>query len=160
GGVNGGTIRAEGVPNLIVRVIAFGEVGAFGDPSDYTSFEPPDTCDPEPETNHAFVDINAGVTHHIQVLNNNDQTTEIVNNVGPDGDKGRGVRALGDYMNFGVTDNYLGLPCNDPRAVKMCVEFYDDPALAGTRFGPEAFATDSTGGIGFVPQTRRYMLTG
>jgi hypothetical protein len=30
GGVNGGTIRFEGVPNLIVRVVAFGEEGAFG----------------------------------------------------------------------------------------------------------------------------------
>ena len=32
GGVNGGTIRAEGVPNLTVRVVAFGEQGAFGEP--------------------------------------------------------------------------------------------------------------------------------
>ena len=31
GGVNGGTIRAEGVPNLIVRLVAFGERGAFGE---------------------------------------------------------------------------------------------------------------------------------
>jgi hypothetical protein len=30
GGVNGGTIRFQSVPNLIVRVVAFGEEGAFG----------------------------------------------------------------------------------------------------------------------------------
>ena len=30
GGVNGGTIRFQGVPQLIVRAIAFGEEGAFG----------------------------------------------------------------------------------------------------------------------------------
>src|SRR5262249_37477227 len=97
---------------------------------------------------------------HCMVLNNGDQTTEIVNNVGPNGDKRRAVHALGNYMNFGMTDNYLGLPCNDPRAAKVCVEFYDDPALAGVRLGPEAFATDNTGGIGFFPQARRYTLTG
>jgi hypothetical protein len=68
GGVNGGTIRAEGVPNLIVRVVAFGEQGAFGEPSDYTAFEPPDACDPEPATNHAFLDAAQRAPGHLHDL--------------------------------------------------------------------------------------------
>jgi hypothetical protein len=160
GGVNGGTIRAEGVPNLIVRVVAFGEQGAFGEPSDYTAFEPPDVCEPEPLTHHAFLDLRNTNASHMTVLNNGDQTTEILDDAGPFEDLRRAVRALGSFMNFAVTDNFLGQPCNDPRAMKICVEFYDDPALAGSRFGPDAYATDSTGSVGFVPAERWYTLRG
>ena len=160
GGVNGGTIRLEGVPNLAVRVVAFGEQGAFGEPSDYTTFEPPDGCEPEPGTNRAFLDVNSGQSEHLTVLNVGDQLTEILDAVGPPTDERRAVRPLGSYMNFGVTENYLGQACNDPRAVKICVEFYDDPALAGSRFGPEAYTTDSTGSIAFYPPERRYAMRG
>ena len=160
GGVNGGTIRLEGVPNLIARVIAFGEQGAFGEPTDYTAFEPPDVCDPEPATNHAFLDLHNAATNHMTVINEGDQMTEIVDDAGPVEAPRRAVRALGAYMNFAVMDNYLGQTCNDPRAMKICVEFYDDPALAGSRFGPEAYSTDSTGSVGFVPPERRYTLRG
>src|SRR5688500_1449197 len=160
GGVNGGTIRAEGVPNLTVRVVAFGEQGAFGEPSDYTAFEPPDECDPEPLTNHAFLDLQNTNAHHMVVLNAGDQATEIDEAGIPFEDQRRAVRALGSYMNFAVTNNFLGLPCNAPRAMKICVEFYDDPALVGARFGPDAYATDATGSVGFVPAERLYMLRG
>jgi hypothetical protein len=44
--------------------------------------------------------------------------------------------------------------------MKICVEFYDDPALVGSRFGPDAYSTDSTGSIGFVPAERMYTLSG
>ena len=160
GGVNGGTIRGEGVPNLVVRVVAFGEQGAFGEPSDYTAFEPPDACEPEPLTNHAFLDLRNTNANHMTVLNVGDQTTEIIDDAGPFEDLRRAVRALGSYMNFAVPDHYLGQPCNNPRAMKICVEFYDDPALAGSRFGPDAYATDSTGSVGFVPPERWYTLRG
>ena len=160
GGVNGGTIRLHLVPNLVARVMAFGERGAFGEPSDYTQFEASDTCDPEPETNHAFIDLHANTSEHLQVLSGGDQTTAIADKAGPAGDQRRGVRATGNYMNFGITENYLGAPCNDPRAVKLCVEFYDDPALTEAKFGPDAFATDELGGVGFVPADRRYTLPG
>ncbi|MBI1840631.1 MAG: hypothetical protein HYR88_07225, partial [Verrucomicrobia bacterium] len=76
------------------------------------------------------------------------------------GDERRAARAVGLYMNVGVTDHYLGQSCNDPRAMKVCVEFFDDPALAGVRFGPEAFAADSAGTPGFYDPLRRYTLTG
>lgn len=162
GGVNGGTIRFEGVPGLIVRVVAFGERGAFGEPEDINKFFPPETCDPEPETNLVGVDIAAGTSNHLVVLNDGDQTVEFQDNVGPPNDKRRAVRPLGLYLNFGITDNYLGKPCNDPRAIKVCVDFYDDPEFAGwnVRFGPEAYATDETGGVAFYPAEKRHVMAG
>ncbi|MBM3832411.1 MAG: hypothetical protein FJ403_03870 [Verrucomicrobia bacterium] len=160
GGVNGGTIRVQAVPGLIVRVIAFGEQGAFGEPEQVNVFAAGQACDPEPPTNLVFIDFNKNMTNHLVVLNNGDQMVTFQDNVGPAGDKRRAVRANGSYMNFGITDNYLGKPCNDPRAVKVCVDFYDDPALTGAVFGPEAYATDSTTGVGQYPAERRHTLEG
>lgn len=162
GGVNGGTIRFEGVPGLIVRVVAFGAPGAFGDPADINQFLPAETCDPEPFTNLAGFDLAAGTTNHLVVLDGHDHTVAYLDAVGPAGDQRRAVVPAGQYLNFGVTDNHLGLPCNDPRTVKVCVDFYDDPAFAGmeVRFGPEAYATDEQGGIGFYPAEKRQLLAG
>jgi hypothetical protein len=160
GGVNGGTIRAQGVPNLIVRLVAFGEMGAFGEPEVINVFAAPEKCDAEPETNYVFIDVNKGMTNHLVVLNNGDQTVTFQSDVGPAGDKRRAVRPNAAYLNFGITDNYLGKPCNDPRAIRMCVQFYDDPALIGAAFGPEAYATDGTGGIGAFSADRRHKLEG
>jgi hypothetical protein len=162
GGVNGGTIRFQGVPNLIVRVIAFGEGGAFGTKEDINRFNPPLPCPAEPNSNLVGIDINAGTANHLQVLNAHDHTVTFQDNVGPAGDQRRAVVPDGVYLNFGITDNYLGLPCNDPRAMKVCVEFYDDPAFAGqnVRFGPEAYATDDTSGVGFFPAEKRAVLAG
>lgn len=162
GGVNGGTIRFENVPNLIVRVVAFGEEGAFGTPEDINKFLPPETCDPEPNTNLAGIDVNANTADHIQVLNDGDQTVNYQDGVGPANDRRRAVRPDVTYLNFGITDNYLGKACNDPRAVKVCVDFYDDPAFAGldVRFGPEAYATDAQSGIGFFNAEQRHVMAG
>jgi hypothetical protein len=160
GGVNGGTIRFEGVPGLVVRLVAFGEQGAFGEPEAINACAPPFECPPEPETNLVWVDIDAQTSDHLEVLNGGDQLVSFVQDVGPAGDLRRAVVPQGAYMNFGITDEYLGKPCNDPRAVKMCIEFYDDPALAGASFGPEAYATDSLGGVAFVPGDRWHILRG
>jgi hypothetical protein len=160
GGVNGGTIRMESVPNLIVRVVAFGEKGAFGEPAQVNLFAPSDECAPEPATNLAWIDLANNQNDHMVVLNDRDQTVTIESNVGPAPDKRRAVRANGQYMNFAVTNNFLGLPCNDAHVVKVCLVFYDDPALAGKKFGPEAYATDDKGGIGFVPEDQRHTLAG
>ncbi|HMO65487.1 MAG TPA: hypothetical protein PKE47_09760, partial [Verrucomicrobiota bacterium] len=160
GGVNGGTLRLEGVPNLIVRAIAFGPQGAFGDPERFRVFAPADSCDPEPPTNLVFHDVAAGTNQNLDLLNNGDQTVNLEENVGPASDRRRAARPNGTYMNFGITGSYLGLPCNDPRTLKICLEYYDDPALAGTRFGPEVFATDALGGISFLPESSRETLQG
>lgn len=160
GGVNGGTIRLEGVPNLIVRVVAFGEKGAFGEPEQVNVFAAAGTCPPEPETNHAFMDVAKNQANHMQVANSGNQTVTFADNIGPMTGKRRAVRASNRLLNFPVTENYLGAPCSDPRAMKLCVEFYDDAALAGKTFGPETYATDDKGGQGTLLETRRYTLKG
>jgi len=162
GGVNGGTIRFQQVPGWIVRVIAFGEPGAFGEPEQINHFFPPESCDPEPPTNLVGIDLNAQTTNHVVVMDDKDQTVFYADDVGPEGDKRRAVAPVESYLNFGITDNYLGKPCNDPRSVKVCVEFYDDPAFAGmnVRFGPEAYATDAQGGVAIYPEEKRHLLEG
>ncbi len=162
GGVNGGTIRFETVPNLIVRVVAFGEQGAFGAPEDINKFLPPETCDPEPETNLVGIDLDAETADHLVVLNDGDQTVTFQTNVGPATDQRRAVCPDGQYLNFGITDNYLGKPCNDAQAIKVCVDFYDDPmfAGAGVQFGPEAYATDALGATATYPAEQRQVLVG
>lgn len=162
GGVNGGTIRFEGVPNLIVRAVAFGPEGSFGTPEDINKFAPGDVCDPEPPTNLVGIDISANTASHVQVINDGDQLVSFVDGVGPAGDKRRAVVPSGTFLNFGVTENYLGKACNDPRALKVCVEFYDDPAFAGASvtFGPEAYATDDKSGIAIFPVAQRQALQG
>lgn len=160
-GVNGGTIRMEGVPNLTVRAIAWGPMGAFGDQDAINKFAAAATCDPEPNTNLASADIAGNQQNHLQVLSGGDQASVIETGIGPTGDKRRAVKATGSYLNFGITDNYLGKPCNDPRTIKICVEYFDDEALAGTvAFGPEAYATDAQNGIGFYPEANRETLKG
>jgi len=80
------------------------------------------------------------------VLNDSDQTVAYQANVGPAGDLRKAVQATATYMNFGILSNYLGQTCNFPRPMKVCVEFYDDPALTGASFGPEMYAVDNVGG--------------
>ncbi|MDG2125237.1 MAG: hypothetical protein P8J87_16150 [Verrucomicrobiales bacterium] len=149
GGVNGGTIRVQSVPGWVVRSVAIGELGAFGEPEQVNLFFTGEECDPEPITNHAFIDVSQGTSEHMEVLTGGDQTSSFADDIGPEGDKRRAVRTEGKYLNFGITDNYLGTGCSDPRAVKICIEYYDDPAMAGSFFGPDEYATDDQGGTGF-----------
>lgn len=162
GGVNGGTIRFESVGNLIVRTVAFGQEGAFGTPEDINKFLPADACEPEPNTNVAGIDVNANTTDKIQILNDGDQTVTYQTGVGPAGDKRRVVVPNGSFLNFGIVGNHLGRACNEPHAVKLCVEFYDDPSFAGAdvRFGPQAYATDETTGVAVLPAGVRPVLQG
>lgn len=160
GGVNGGTFRMENVPGLAIRAVAIGPLGAFGEPEDINVFAPAQTCEPEPDTNRVWLDVNHATMEHLVMLDNGDQVLEFGEKIGPAEDQRSALRATGSFMNFGITDNYLGLKCNDPHAIKICLEYYDDPALADTSFGPEAYATDSNTGIGFVPDSRRQTLQG
>src|SRR5439155_23580551 len=122
---------------------------------------PADTCAPERNTNLAGIDLAASTTNHVLVLNDGDQSVTFAA-AGPTNDQRRAVRPNGTFLNFAITDNYLGKPCNDPRAVKVCVDFYDDPAFAGAnvRFGPEAYATDDKGGTGTYPADKRQVMSG
>jgi len=159
GGVNDGTLRLEGVAGITIRAVALGESGAFGSSNQINVFVPPVSCDPEPPVNLAFIDINAGITNHLSVLNDTDQTVTYQNSVGPAGDLRKGVQATTTYMNFGILSNYLGAPCNPPRPMKVCVEFYDDPVLGGASFGPDLYATDAAGDTNTFAGPA-YILTG
>ena len=145
GGVNGGTLRIEGLPGIIIRAVALGTPGAFGTSNQVNVFAPPASCAQEPAVNLAYVDVNAGLTNHLTVLNDSDQTVAYQTKVGPAGDQRTAVQATSAYMNFGILSNYLGQPCNFPRPMKVCVEFYDDPALVGASFGPDMYAIDNVG---------------
>jgi hypothetical protein len=72
---------------------------------------PPVSCDPEPAVNLAFIDLNAGITNHLSVLNNSDQTFAYQVNVGPADDLRKAVQATAVFMNFGISSNYLGATC-------------------------------------------------
>ena len=160
GGVNGGTIRLENVPSLAVRAVAFGPSGAFGEPSAINRFAPPDACDPEPATNYVFLDFASGTSQELTLLSDGDQTATIEMDIGPAGQKRTAARPLGNYLNFGITNNYLGQPCHAPVTMKLCLEYFDDPAATGRSFGPEAYATDAAGAVGFVPAESRATLAG
>lgn len=160
GGVNGGTIRIENVPGLTIHAVAFGEPGAFGTLDQVNRFTLADECEPEPDTNLAFVDIANETTQNIVVLNDGNQTSVIEESVGPADDKRRAVKAGESYLNFAITDNYLGAPCSEPRTVKVCLEYFDDPELEGTFFGPDSYATDDQGGRGLYSIDRRERLRG
>lgn len=159
GGVNGGTLRIEGVPGLAIRAAAIGPAGAFGTSNAINVFLPPPPCAPEPAVNLAYVDINAGVTNSLVVLNDTVQTVAYQSGVGPAGDLRKAVQATASYMNFSILSNYLGVSCNPNRPMKVCVEFYDDPALAGVSFGPLDFAVDGSGSVGLYTGPL-YTLTG
>ena len=157
GGINGGTMRMNpsspaNWTGLIIHAMAWGESGAFGDPADINLFEPADTasCDPVPDQNLVGIDFNAGVTNHLQVMNDGDQTVTYTTSAGPPGDLRKAVIPDAFYLNFGILDNYLGKPCNPNAVIKVCVDFYDDPALMGAMIGPESYAADEFGGTGVV----------
>jgi hypothetical protein len=171
GGRNGGTIRMDAASpatwlGLNVHAIAWGEAGAFGDPADINLFEPadPGACDPVPDQNLVGIDFNAGVTNYLQVMNDLDQTVTYTTSAGPPGDLRKAIIPDGYYVNFGILSNYLGQPCNPNVAMKVCVDFYDDPALAGAVFGPESYAADQFGGTCapnvLVPTASLYTLQG
>jgi hypothetical protein len=154
GGVNGGTLRLEGfTAGLTVRAIALGPQGVFGTTNEINRFAVPANCAPEPATNLVYVDFNKGITENLTVNNNSadEETYQTVNGVGPAGDLRTAIQATSPFMEFPILNNALGLPCNENLSMQLCIEFYDDPALAGEQFGPYAYATDPYGDIGFVP---------
>jgi hypothetical protein len=150
GGVNGGTLRLQGIGSgMTIRAIALGPQGAFGTSNQVNVFLPPPACDPEPAVNLAYIDVNQGLTNHLTVINDAGlgETVTVQAGVGPTNDLRTAFQSTSGLMNFGITSNYLGVPCNPPRTMKLCMEFYDDPALAGVQFGPAQYATDSQGDL-------------
>ena len=168
GGVNGGTIRfASQTPStwagLTIHALAFGEAGAFGTINDINQFLPSATgCDPVPASNLVGVDFNSGVTNYLQIADSDPVT--FTNRIGPSNDLRRAIIPAGQYLNFAILSNYLGKPCNPNVAIKICADFYDDPAFAGVnvQFGPESYAADELGcnPDGTYPTTGLYTMQG
>ncbi len=169
GGINGGTIRIQGpdsnVNGLTVHAVAFGQHGAFGTRADINQFALPNgSCPPVINVNLAAVDYNAGYTNHLQVINDpgTGQGVTYATGIGPADDKRNAVIPTGNYLNFDILNNYLGQPCNDNVPMKVCVDYYDDPAFAGgsVMFGPQAYATDSLGDLASLPMSAMAVLQG
>lgn len=170
-GVNGGTLRfgassADSYLNgITIHAVAFAEGGTFGTTNDLNQFESPVVvqCDPVPDNNLVGIDFNAGVTNNLQIVET-DNTVTALTGVGPAGDQRKAISPNGSYLNFGILNNYLGKPCNPNVAMKVCVDFYDDPSFAGANvmFGPESYATDPLGcnPPGVVPSTEWYVMQG
>src|ERR1017187_5090964 len=160
GGGNLGTIRFSGANSWTVRAIAFGPQGAFGTTNQINVFAP-STCPPEPAVNLTYVDFNQGTSNNLTVINNSGlgETYQVVRGVGPADDLRTAVQSTSGLMNFGILSNYLGLPCNSPRTVKLGLEVYDDPSLAGSQLKPGQYATDAQGDLGTYGGSA-YTLTG
>ncbi len=149
GGVNTGTIRFANCEGWAVRAIAWGPQGAFGTTNQINVFAAAGACAPEPAVNLAYVDFNQGITNNLTVINSNalGETYTLQSGVGPAGDHRTAIQSTSGLMNFGILDNYLGLPCNNPETMELGIEFYDDPALAGSSFYPYQYATDPEGDL-------------
>jgi len=145
GGVNGGTLRLQGIgAGLTIRAIAFGPQGSFGTTNQVNVFAAGTVCAPEPAVNLTYVDFNQKTTNNLIVINSNSlgETYTVQSGVGPTGDLRTAIQSTSGLMNFAILSNYLGLPCNTPRTMELGIEFYDDPLLAGSSFGPLQYATD------------------
>jgi hypothetical protein len=162
GGINGGTLRIQNIGHgLTIRAIAIGAQGAFGTSNQINVFAPAPVCPPEPPVNLAYVDVNKNLTNNLTIINSpaNGYTYTVQSGVGPADDQRTAVQSTSGVMNFGILSNYLGQPCNAPEPMKLCIEFYDDPALAGTTLAPGTYATDGEGDTSSFSGTP-YTLTG
>lgn len=148
GGINGGTIRIQNIgPGLTIRAIAIGPQGAFGTSNQINVFAAPPVCPPEPPVNLVYIDFNQKITNDLTIISNAaDGYTYIEQSgVGPAGDQRTAVQSTSGVMDFGILSNYLGQPCNAPGPMKFGIDFYDDPALAGTTIAPGTYSTDAEG---------------
>ena len=165
GGINNGTIRLESAwpagNGPTIAAVAFGPHGAFGTANQINRFWTPINCSPEPVVNLAYIDFNQGITNHLTVVNdpNLGETYSVQSGVGPAGDLRTAIQSTSGVMEFALPDAYLGQPCNQNLVMQLCLEVYDDPALAGTQIGPYQYATDSQGDLAtYLGQY--YRLTG
>ena len=162
GGVNSGTLRLAGIGSgLTVRAVALGPQGAFGTSNQINVFTAAAACPAEPPVNLTYVDFNLSVSNYLTVINDASlgETINVQSGVGPAGDLRTAIQSTSGLMNFGILSNYLGQPCNTPRTMKLGLEVYDDPNLAGTQIMPAQFATDAQGDLGSYGGSA-YTLTG
>lgn len=161
GGINSGTIRIEGFgTGFTVRSIAMGPHGAFGTTNQINRFAASIACSAEPTNNLAWIDFNLNTSNNLSVMNNAGigETYTVQSGVGPAGDLRKAIQPT-SLTEFPILNNYLGQPCNQNLTMQVCLEFYDDPALAGSSFGPYQFATDYQGDLANYTGSP-YTLTG
>lgn len=161
GGINGGTIRIEGFGSgFTVRAFAMGPHGVFGTTNQINRFAAPIACSPEPTNNLAWIDFNLNTSNNLSVMNNAGigETYTVQSGVGPAGDQRTAMQPT-SLAEFPILNNYLGQPCNQNLTMQVCLEFYDDPALAGSSFAPYQFATDYQGDLANYTGSP-YSLTG
>ena len=128
--------------------------------------------DPDPYGIYAELDINKDVKDNLDMAaSGGDQEWVTVEGVGPANDKRKAVSPALDkgtdtnfdrYMNFSILNEVFG-PTSQPNLVfKVAVDYFDDPALAGQRFGPEVYQTNEYGTvkIKFFPDAQRLTLEG
>src|SRR6185503_11549542 len=66
------------------------------------------------------------------------------------------------FLNFAILNEPLGPNSKPPARLAICVTYYVDPALAGTRFKPEVYVTERNGvqTFGFTPDSFFVTLAG
>ncbi|MDX9752836.1 MAG: hypothetical protein RBU29_02690, partial [bacterium] len=169
GGVNGGTIRFERVSNVIFRAVAFGPEGAFGEPEVINATHTVE-FNPDLYPNVAEWDMDKGVTNGLNIYRDPGSDQEIVEseNIGPANDKRKAARPAMDdgtggardiYVNWEILNEHFGPTSQPSTRVKLVAEYYDDPALAGTVFGPEVYVTAGDA-LAFYPGDKRTTLAG
>jgi hypothetical protein len=152
GGINGGTVRFQNnsggeLAGLTIRALAIGPAGSFGTTNQVNVFAPPPVCAPPPAENLTWIDFNENASNNLTIISNADLGYEynVQAGTGPANDLRTAVQCTSGQLDFGIESNYLGYPCQTPTPMKVCVEFYDDPNLAGNSFGPGTYATDDAG---------------
>lgn len=169
GGVNNGTIRFERVTGVIFGVVAFGPEGVFGDPETINVAQEME-FDPDQFAIVAEWDIDKGIKDGLDLFKvaGGDQETIESDNIGPAGEQRKAIRpAMGDgtdadddpYVNWEILNEHFGPSSQPSTRVKIVAEYYDDPALAGETFGPEAYIT-AGGDTVFYPAEKRTTLEG
>ncbi len=169
GGVNDGTIRLERVNGLAVRAIAIGPAGVFGATETINQSNTVD-FDPDLFPIAAEWDLNNNIADGIDLfrVTGGDQETIESEDIGPAGDKRKAMRpamedgsdaTLDNFVNWEILDEHFGPTSQPSTRVKIVAEYYDDPALTGVVFGPEAYRT-AGGGIEFFPPQSRTTIEG
>lgn len=124
--------------------------------------------DPDPYDIYAELDLNKGIKDGLDVgSSGGDQEYIIENNIGPANDRRTAIRPALDrgsdpfdrYMNFSILEERFG-PSSQPNAVlKVAVDYYDAPELAGAQFGPEVYQTSLFGNLTFKQSPRDAWVT-
>lgn len=112
----------------------------------------PDAFDPCSGSTRLYVelDLNTGVQFGLAPGSSSGDQEMILAEAGPPRDRRRAIRpamnegtpgAPHHYLNFAILNQALG-PSSQPNAhLAICVTYFDDPALEGATFRPEAYQT-------------------